>query len=90
MEKWITPGRYISGREMAAANLAEMIDLRKIKNAHSNGSAANGLVLENGAVGKNAKGSAAAKEHAASVNGKAANGENGTHEEPRRRKRVSN
>lgn len=51
MEKWITPGRYVSGREMAAANLAEMIDLRKIKNAHSNGSAANGLALENGVVG---------------------------------------
>lgn len=31
MEKWITPGRYVSGREMAEAGLAEMIDLRKIK-----------------------------------------------------------
>ncbi|KKK71637.1 hypothetical protein LCGC14_2911930 [marine sediment metagenome] len=31
MEKWITPGRYVSGREMAEAGLAELIDLRKIK-----------------------------------------------------------
>ncbi|MCX6375423.1 MAG: hypothetical protein NTU88_05200 [Armatimonadetes bacterium] len=89
MEKWITPGRYVSGREMAAANLAEMIDLRKIKNAHSNGSAANGQALENGALGKHAKGTPA-KDHGSAVNGKASNGENGTHEEPRRRKRVSN
>jgi ATP-dependent protease ClpP protease subunit len=31
MEKWIKPGRYVSGREMAEAGLAEMIDLRKVK-----------------------------------------------------------
>jgi hypothetical protein len=31
MDKWISPGRYISGREMADAGLAELIDLRKIK-----------------------------------------------------------
>jgi ATP-dependent protease ClpP protease subunit len=31
MEKWIKPGRYVSGREMADAGLAEMIDLRKVK-----------------------------------------------------------
>jgi ATP-dependent protease ClpP protease subunit len=31
MEKWIKPGRYISGREMAEAGLAELIDLRKVK-----------------------------------------------------------
>lgn len=31
MEKWIKPGRYLSGPEMAAAGLAELIDLRKIK-----------------------------------------------------------
>jgi ATP-dependent protease ClpP protease subunit len=31
MRKWIVPGRYVSGPEMAAAGLAELIDLRKIK-----------------------------------------------------------
>jgi ATP-dependent Clp protease, protease subunit len=38
MEKWITPGRYVSGREMAEAGLAELIDLRKIKLFDTNGS----------------------------------------------------
>ena len=37
MEKWITPGRYVSGRELADAGLAELIDLRKIKLFESNG-----------------------------------------------------
>jgi ATP-dependent protease ClpP protease subunit len=37
MEKWITPGRYVSGREMAEAGMAEMIDLRKLKIFESNG-----------------------------------------------------
>jgi ATP-dependent protease ClpP protease subunit len=31
MEKWIKPGRYVSGHEMAEAGLAELMDLRKIK-----------------------------------------------------------
>jgi hypothetical protein len=31
MEKWIKPGRYVSGAEMADAGLAELVDLRKIK-----------------------------------------------------------
>jgi ATP-dependent Clp protease, protease subunit len=31
MEKWIKPGRYVSGSEMADAGLAELIELRKIK-----------------------------------------------------------
>jgi ATP-dependent Clp protease protease subunit len=38
MDKWITPGRYVSGRELADAGLAELIDLRKIKLFESNGS----------------------------------------------------
>ena len=42
MDKWINPGRYVSGREMAEAGLAEMIDLRKIKLFETNG--ANGSV----------------------------------------------
>src|SRR5215475_12230776 len=29
MEKWINPGRYVSGRELADAGLAELVDLRK-------------------------------------------------------------
>ncbi len=31
MEKWIKPGRYVSGNEIAEAGLAEMIDLRKFR-----------------------------------------------------------
>jgi ATP-dependent protease ClpP protease subunit len=37
MNKWITPGRYVSGREMADAGLAELIDLRTIKLFETNG-----------------------------------------------------
>jgi ATP-dependent Clp protease protease subunit len=37
MEKWINPGRYVSGRELADAGMAEMIDLRKLKIFESNG-----------------------------------------------------
>ena len=39
MAKWISPGRYVSGREMADAGLAEILDLRKIKlfGAEANG-----------------------------------------------------
>jgi len=37
MDKWITPGRYVSGRELAEAGLAELIDLRKLKLFESNG-----------------------------------------------------
>jgi ATP-dependent protease ClpP protease subunit len=47
MGKWIAPGRYVSGREMADAGLAEMIDLRKIKLFETNGAATHGT---NGAV----------------------------------------
>lgn len=49
MEKWITPGRYVSGREMADAGLAELIDLRKIKLFETNGVSANGASGTNGA-----------------------------------------
>jgi hypothetical protein len=38
MNKWITPGRYVSGRELATAGLAEMIDLKTMKNFETNGS----------------------------------------------------
>lgn len=30
MEKWITPGRYVSGREMAAAGLAELVEFHDL------------------------------------------------------------
>ena len=40
MNKWINPGRYISGRDLAAANLAEMIDLKSMKTFETNGAAA--------------------------------------------------
>ena len=35
--QWISPGRYVSGRELAAAGLAELIDLKAVKIAESNG-----------------------------------------------------
>ncbi|MEX0978841.1 MAG: ATP-dependent Clp protease proteolytic subunit [Pirellulales bacterium] len=40
MEKWIKPGRYLSGPEMAEAGLAELIDLRKIKTMQPIGTSA--------------------------------------------------
>jgi ATP-dependent Clp protease protease subunit len=39
MDKWINPGRYVSGRELSDAGLAELIDLRKLKLFESNGAA---------------------------------------------------
>ena len=29
LEKWIKPGRYVTGRELAAAGLADIVDLSK-------------------------------------------------------------
>jgi ATP-dependent protease ClpP protease subunit len=40
MEKWIKPGRYVSGRELADAGLAELIDLRKFRTVPTNGTSA--------------------------------------------------
>lgn len=41
MDKWINPGRYVSGRELAEAGLAELHQLRPIMaSANRNGSAA--------------------------------------------------
>ena len=37
MSAWINPGRYVGGREMAKAGLAELIDLLPITSAESNG-----------------------------------------------------
>lgn len=48
MDRWINPGRYVSGRELAAANLAELIDLKTIKAISANGAVANGAAA-NGA-----------------------------------------
>jgi len=39
MAKWITPGRYVSGKELAAAGLAELIDLKMLRSFETNGSA---------------------------------------------------
>lgn len=56
MDKWISPGRYVSGREMADAGLAELIDLRKIKLFESNGATrangGNGTTGTNGAASR--------------------------------------
>jgi ATP-dependent protease ClpP protease subunit len=40
MQKWINPGRYVTGHELAEAGLAEMIDLRTL----IDGPSANGAV----------------------------------------------
>jgi ATP-dependent protease ClpP protease subunit len=40
MEKWIKPGRYVSGPELADAGLAELIDLRKVKTLQTTSAAA--------------------------------------------------
>ena len=44
MDKWITPGRYVSGRDLVDAGLAEMIDLKSMR-----------LFERNGAVGTKKK-----------------------------------
>lgn len=38
MDKWITPGRYVSGKDLVDAGLAEMVDLRSFRLFESNGS----------------------------------------------------
>jgi len=37
MEKWINPGRYVSGRELAKAGLAELVEMETLNRAASNG-----------------------------------------------------
>jgi ATP-dependent protease ClpP protease subunit len=39
MEQWIHPGRYITGRELAAAGFAEMIELKSMPKFAANGAA---------------------------------------------------
>lgn len=39
MQKWINPGRYVTGRELVEAGLAELIDLKPKPAAEQNGSA---------------------------------------------------
>jgi ATP-dependent Clp protease protease subunit len=40
INKWIHPGRYVGGRELAAAGLAELIDLKSLPMPESNGAPA--------------------------------------------------
>lgn len=42
MNEWISPGRYVTGREMAAAGLAELIDLKPLPTFAQNGRAPKG------------------------------------------------
>jgi ATP-dependent protease ClpP protease subunit len=37
MARWIRPGRYISGRELASAGMAELVDLKVLKLFERNG-----------------------------------------------------
>ena len=39
MDKWINPGKYISGRELVDVGLAEMIDLKTLRIFERNGAA---------------------------------------------------
>ena len=39
MERWMKPGRYVSGRELADAGLAEIVDLKTLHLFHQNGRA---------------------------------------------------
>jgi len=39
MEQWIHPGRYVSGRELAASGAAEMIELKAMSKHMTNGAA---------------------------------------------------
>jgi ATP-dependent Clp protease, protease subunit len=39
MNKWINPGKYISGRELAEAGLAEMVELKALRQFQMNGAA---------------------------------------------------
>ena len=39
MDKWISPGRYVSGRDLVEANLAEMVDLKTTRLFEMNGAA---------------------------------------------------
>ena len=37
MDKWINPGRYVSGRDLVDAGLAEMVDLKTMRLFEANG-----------------------------------------------------
>ena len=37
VSRWITPGRYVSGRELASAGLAEMVELENLASFGQNG-----------------------------------------------------
>jgi hypothetical protein len=37
MDKWINPGRYVSGRDLVDAGLAEMVDLKTFRLFEMNG-----------------------------------------------------
>ncbi len=39
MAKWINPGRYVSGRELATAGIAELVELKTLRSFESNGAA---------------------------------------------------
>ncbi|HEY2840265.1 MAG TPA: hypothetical protein VGJ26_14005 [Pirellulales bacterium] len=39
MSRWIRPGRYVSGRELAEAGMAELADLKVLKGFERNGAA---------------------------------------------------
>ncbi len=41
MNRWISPGRYVSGREMAEAGLAELVELHRLRLEGRNGPARN-------------------------------------------------
>jgi ATP-dependent protease ClpP protease subunit len=42
MNKWISPGRYVTGRELADAGLAELVELRDLPSVRAGRPGANG------------------------------------------------
>jgi hypothetical protein len=39
MDRWMQPGRYVSGRELAQNGLAELVELKQLKLFEKNGAA---------------------------------------------------
>jgi len=54
MHEWINPGRYVSGRELAAAGMAQLIELEELHRASTNWA-----LLENKSPSSNGAGSSA-------------------------------
>src|SRR3954447_22079202 len=61
MHKWISPGRYVSGRELAEAGMAELVELDKIHEIAFNAAAGRPKSAGSNGNGTSAKGGRSAK-----------------------------